>query len=283
MEQKKVLKSLKQIIFLAIFVFCIVPFVSSAPPFSTSTSTTGYVLAFSEVDIIKVNTPFDVNIHVFNVSNGNPIPASTTLNCTLHLYNQTGDHIYDGRMIRYTQSDHGVQNEFVTRLTKGNFSSTGTYELLVQCNSTDLGGAIKYSLQVTNYGEELTTASAILYSIGIIVFILLFVGSIIFIFSFSGKDEKGEEGELLSINVLKYAKAGLMLLSYTLFVVIIFLISNIFMAYLNDQSVGKFFFILFKVLMRLLYLFIVLTFLWAFVRMFKDIQNKKFLERGGYG
>lgn len=136
--------------FMFLFLFS---FVSAQPPFVQSSSlSTGYEIEIPEINPLKQNQNFVSNFHVFNISNGYPISNAST-SCSIHLYNSSGTSLFEGNVPHATTD---VVNEWKITLLGGNFSNTGFYGYLIQCNSstTSLGGFANVGFEVTPYGFE---------------------------------------------------------------------------------------------------------------------------------
>lgn len=131
---------------LFLIVITLLPLASSASPF-ISASDNGCQITPIVRDTLSVNQAFDFNFHVFNFSNGVPL-SNTTLSCYFHLYNQTGDHSYSTTLKNDPYSEHQVINEWAARLSETNFSSSGYYAYLVQCNGTQMGCEDKGAFKV---------------------------------------------------------------------------------------------------------------------------------------
>jgi len=174
----------KYLFLFAIFLFAMLPFVSSAPPFTTSTtSSTGCTIAPIVRETLKTNQSFDFNFHVFNTSNGVPL-SNSTLQCNFHFYNQSGDHVFSTNLKNDPFSEHLVVNEWAERMMGGNISKVGQYAYIIQCNGTNIGCADKGAFTVTNSGLELTTGRSIL-DIGLLfLFVIFLIGAIAIFFKF---------------------------------------------------------------------------------------------------
>jgi hypothetical protein len=150
----------------------LLPVVLAAPPF-VSSNIGGCQITPVAREVLKINTSFDFNFHVFNYSNGIPL-SNTTLDCEFHFYNQTGDHSYTAKLKNDPFSENKVINEWAARMEGGNISTIGTYAYLVQCNGTNTGCADKGYLIVTQSG--LNPAGDILVMFIYILFILAALG-----------------------------------------------------------------------------------------------------------
>lgn len=163
-------------IFILIFlVLC--SFAYAAPPTKNiDFGQSGLDIKIPIYNTITTGSAFDFNIHLFNISNGVPIDNTSTT-CVLHIYNQSGDHIYGEFMIHEAYSEHFVNNEWVSRLNSSIFSSRGEYNIITQCNNSFLGGhavenfgVMDNSFDVSN--DTTTALSLTVFMISIIIGLL---------------------------------------------------------------------------------------------------------------
>lgn len=133
-------------------------------------------------------------------------------------------------------------------------TKAGTQYTYSFCNTTDLGTYIvngigdpdgsvaiwSYDLDVNLMGEELTQAKTTLY------FILLIIGFVFFGLTFYGavrfpfKNKRNEEGDLISINDLKYLKIAMFVFSYLEFLFIMSIAKNLAGGFLFNGGLYEF-------------------------------------------
>ena len=162
------------------FVFCflfiiMIGLVSAVKPLTSVTSDEGYLVKVTQDSAIQTGQNHSFELHVFNVSNGMPITSGIA--CYMHLYHNTGKHLYEGMD---ATPDHMFDYSF--DLLSGNFTSRGEYEAKFQCNSTTLGGESQLYFIVNDYGEELTTAHSFKFNASMFFMMILFIMAIIGIF-----------------------------------------------------------------------------------------------------
>ncbi len=167
------LKKINLIIFSIIFLFVIIPFVSSAPP---QENPDGLKIRSGIKDYLKIGNDYDVHIHVFNINDGLPV---TDASCYLHLYHSNGTHII-------TLEDDTIDYDFdyTFRLDQNNITEKGSHPYIIQCNTSTLGGFISGELIFNNYGEELKEGSAITFNFSMVFLMVLWVLAVIGIFAF---------------------------------------------------------------------------------------------------
>lgn len=169
---------MKRAIIFFLMVLLVIPIVLSAPPLQVFIGDTkGLEIRSTLFPAIKVNNNFDFTFHVFNKSDG-LLMTNETVTCYFCLFNNTGDHVarIDNKDIEF---DDGV--DFVVSVTASNFSETGDFHYIMQCNTTAVGGFISYFFKVTPTGTEIDETQG-LVSIGLIISIILLA----FMFCFYG-------------------------------------------------------------------------------------------------
>jgi len=132
-------------VFLLLFFIFMISSVSSAQPVQINTGDTGIEVEYSNYDIAKLNTPFQLNTHAFNKSDGNILTVAST-DCSFHLYNSTGHEIYDEMFL-----ETGL-HEFYKDINSSIFSDLGIHSYLIHCNSTGIGGFASGNYNVTPTG-----------------------------------------------------------------------------------------------------------------------------------
>jgi hypothetical protein len=169
----------------SLLLLCIVAsnFVSSAPPFTTSTTTSGYEIRPPQLEVLKSNQDYDFPIHIFNVTNG--VPITSGVSCFMHLYNQQQSNIL-------TLEQDAVNEDtfdYAFHITGGNLTK-GSYFANFQCNSSTLGGAVVYQFSVSDNGTVPSTAQSILLG-GLLASLVVFMCLTLFGF-FSVQNEKAK-------------------------------------------------------------------------------------------
>lgn len=159
-------------VFYFLFIILVVNTILAVPPFQTTTGTIGYDVIVPPFDSIKQDMNFEFFVHVLNKSDGKQIPNSFA-SCSLHIYNFAGAHVIQMGMVAETEPD--VINEFALNIDKGNFTEQGMYGYIVQCNSSNIGGASSDSFIVSPSGLSNTLGFyAIIFGIALFLIILGF-------------------------------------------------------------------------------------------------------------
>lgn len=271
---------LKVLVSLLIFfsLLFVVNFVSAQPFIQPTSFTEGYEIKIPPFGVLKQNTDFHFHFHVFNISDGVPITDISTT-CQFHLYNNSGNHLFENNSIKY-EIDHGSVNEWEVKVDGGNFSQLGSYSYIVQCNSTGLGGFESVEFEVTGTGQEFTQPKAILFlglmALLIFLFIIIFKG----IQMLPITDEFDEEGTLLSVNKLRYVRPVLYVVEWFLIVALMFIGSNMALAYMGTALLGDVLFVIFQIMFGLSLPMIVVWFVYILYSVFQDKKMKEYTERG---
>lgn len=158
--------------------------------------------------------------------------------------------------------------------------TTGVYEAKVFCSGTTDGWSA-FLYEVTPTGTKLSTPQSIIYFV-LLGFLILLLVLDMFGIGFVGAKSKGAttNEELLSVSSLKYVKSVLYVTGYALLWGIIFIASNISLAYLNFEMLGTFLFTLSKIMLILIFPIFIIWFIWIFVKIFQDKEMKSMIERG---
>ena len=233
-----------------VLLLCILLFINLISGVSTVINqqfTEGFALKIPYDNHIKFGSDFEIEVHVFNISSG--YPRDIGLGCYLHLYNKSGRHILE--MYDDTVS-HNFDYSFLIKAN--NFTEIGTYNYVVQCNSSKLGGYVEDYLIVTKDGSEFVYSKEMfIITLLVLSIILLMTG--------------------LSFNNEKYLlKSGLIILS----ILVCILAINSVYSFIPDSSIlnlmGISVLIIFIALfiLLILYLFIIWT-----IETLKSVKQKE--------
>lgn len=243
-----------------VYLFILLPIVFSAPPVSqVQQFTEGYVIKVPMTEILPKNQTIKFNFHVYNISTGMPIASGLT--CYFHLYNSTGNHIYESPII--TTIDHLFDYE--AKVDKGNFTKPGYYSYVFQCNSTSLGGYVENLITVTPNGEIPGTSVSLFYITLLFIIIFLFVLIVILFFNI----------ESLIMRVTSIS------LGYLLLVAISFIawqMSDNFVW--SSTYMTRFFYLLFQILMFGALPLFLGFFAWYFLSLMKIKEIQDLINKG---
>lgn len=261
----------RAILILAAIIFAGI--VHAAPPsMVTGDFTSGFTIQIPIKEVYKVNAPYNFEIHVFNKTSGMPITSG--IGCYFHLYNRTGDHIYQG--FDNTASSDGLDYNFI--LSGSNFSQQGQYYYNVQCNNSIYGGFAGEYVYVTAQGVPYSTTHGIVYSAILFILIFIFIMLVFFSMTIDTNDSR-IDNRVVRINYKKYLQIFLVCISYVTFIAINYFAWNISYGILEFTELAKFFMFLFKTSYALMYPIFIVVIIWSVAQYIKDRKVEEFIKR----
>jgi len=212
---------MKKITTLILIVFFLVTLlglnVSAAAVQVNVNENTGIDIAYPKYEILKLNTTYTFDFQVFNRSNGKLL-TNTTTNCTLHIRNSVGDHIYEENS-NFSSNDFDFENEVSNSI----LSVTGLHAYIINCNTDEIGGFASGTFDVTLNGKA--RPEGIVKVIFFTFFIVILFGSLFSFLKILGhwKD--------LEVDILEFAQAiGIYL--------VIFAYQYLALTYLGDPVIN---------------------------------------------
>jgi len=165
--------------------------------------------------------------------------------------------------------------EFCNTSVLGRYDVLGSGDLEAADTSFDI-----LWFDVTYIGKQLSEASAVMYIGFLALLVLVFFLNFIGMGFLPNRNQKDEEGRILSISYLKYFRNVLWMTGYFLFIAIIYVASNLAFAFMEEQFVANILFTIFKITFGAAPVIIILWLIWIFVSMFHDKQFQQMLNRG---
>jgi hypothetical protein len=269
----------KEIFVLSVFVLVVCThLVSSAPPFiSSPTVTEGITIEHPIVDPVKINEFHEFHFHIFNASTGMPMNG-TGVTCFFHLYNKWGIHIFKLESVPFPADE---RFDYEVNVSSGNFSYSGQYSFIFQCNTSTQGGFYEHDFLVNGIGEALTTEKSILYSLIWIVSFLMFLGLLIYGLGADGNNKKDEmSGYVLAVSNVKYLKIFSLAICYVILVFLSYFSWMLCYSYLDMEFMSSIFqFIFYALAIATLPLFILLVYI-LIANGVRDHQIGEMISRG---
>jgi len=188
--------------------------------------------------------------------------------------------------ISYPNGSSMISNLNTTSLGLGSFKYQltfpiqGIYKIQSFCYNGTASSSNNEEIEVTYDGNYLDISRTIMYLGLTSVLGLLFVLILIIIPKLPSSDIMNDEGLIININQLKYLRPVMYALSWGLLLGIIFMISNISIAYLPTNMFGTFFFSIYRVMFILTLPMLIIWFIFMFVKIWRDREIKHMLERG---
>lgn len=197
-------------------------------------------------------------------------------NCT---YNNISKLFYPNQTVAVSNAvmtaDDTIYNySFCNTYTQGKYIVNGFGDL------DGIKTGWNYDFEITRTGFELNQARSLMF-IGLLgLLIFLFIVNIGAISMLPSKDNYDEDGVLISINQMKYIRPVLWVVEWFLLIAIIFIGSNISLAYLGTTLIGNLLFKIYYMMMALSLPMFVLWFIFIFYNIFQDKKMKGYIERG---
>ena len=267
---------MNKLIYLFIFIF-LISSVSGQPAFITNDLATGLDIDPLVYGNLKQSQDFTLHLHVYNNTNGLLVTNATT-NCSVHLYNSSGNHILTSMNIDW---DNKAEWELV--INGNNFSKVGVYSMEVWCYGrlgSGVGGANRLYFDVTSAGKDTNTPNAIIYGIMFAILIGLFVLSSYIFIETPFNNPKNEYGELTGVDWKKYIKIGALTTSYIVALALSYFAWAISFGILEFTEMSNIFLVIFKVLSIGLYLVVPVTVTLTLIVLFKDWNIYQDVQRG---
>ena len=161
-------------------------------------------------------------------------------------------------------------------ITGGNFSNLGVHCINIECDE----GYGSICREVTYGGDEITQQQVYIYLGGLIFLILLILGISIIIRKLPSKNSVDDQGMIVQINQLKHLRNVLWVVIWTLVLGMVFIISNLAIAYLNNSMLGEFFFTLYQIMFWVTIIAVPVYFIWIFYKIWQDKEMKRLMGRG---
>lgn len=218
--------------------------------------------------------PLDSNVNLrFRCTLNDQIPsAGTTYNISI-FYDKTGAVIVDNEQANALGS--GLFN-----FTQS-FNLTGDYQVISLC----IDGVNNFSsdgfIHITAGGEELSTDESILYVLLFLFVFFIFSFCTFFAFAIPFKNDRSDEGFILSIAKKKYFKLFAIFGSYASLVWLFNLMLAISINFLPIQQFTGLFTLIFNVMLFMSWPLLLMMIIWAGVTAVKDSNIKEEILRFG--
>lgn len=171
-ENGKKALSLKGVIFSAIILlfFLFLTSIASSDKI-TNVGDNGLQIFAPHYETIKQNYVFELNFHVSNISNGVQF-LNTEVDCYLHLYNTTGHHTFESRVL--DKDSNGYDHKIYINNGGTNFSDLGEHSYYIWCNRTvsNLGGESAGTFEVIPSGYNISVGLyliLLIVSLGVVI------------------------------------------------------------------------------------------------------------------
>ena len=263
----------QRLIWFPLLLLFLFPLVSAVPPITSEfVSDKNLVIEATFSNYYKIGEPAQIFIHVFNKTSGEKLD-NTTVDCDVELTNRNGTLILSGTP-SYT-GHHWLMTRSASVITE-----SGIYAVSVFCNSTDTSGYKSVYFEANMVGSELTEARSLLYLGFLGLFVLVLFLNFLGMSYLPDKNTRDEEGKLMSISYLKYFRNVLWMVGYGIFLMIVYLASNIAFAFLEQEMMAKALFMIFQVGYMLAPVIVVVWGIYILAQIIDDKRMKQLLNRG---
>jgi hypothetical protein len=245
--------------FLVFLLIAILPLVSSKPTVTVSTIG-GLEILFPNYEYLQQNEGYDFYWHLFNETG---LLTNTSATCYFHLYSkeQESEHIFTANNVKTFTNNR----DFEVSINATNFSTSGDYCVLIECNTSVQTGGVEKCFEVTPKGIEITTGRAIL-DFGMLLILVIFLIGTVFIF-------------IESNNLL--AKVGTVGFGYLLLIAITFVSWNVSSDFIiSNGFVAEMFRILFITLIVMAFPLLIGAFAWYVIMLFKIKEIERLMDKG---
>lgn len=198
--------------------------------------------------------------------------SCTNVNVSVKYPNSTYA-LYEGEMFQVGGGDWFYN--FCDTNTLGRHYVSGHGDL----SGTDTGFSVLW-FDVTYIGKQLNEASSVMYIGFLALLVLIFFLNFVGMGFLPNRNQRDEEGRILSISYLKYFRNVLWMSGYFLFIAIVYIASNLAFAFMEEQFVANMLFTIYKVAFGVAPVILILWVIWIFVSIFHDKQFQSMLNRG---
>lgn len=162
----------------------------------------------------------------------------------------------------------------------GNFTKVGEYSYVYDCGNAaeKVTGSIGFDITYT--GNDITDQEIDVYYMSIFILLFFFIFLMLLNTKIPSSDSVDENGIILQISNLKHLRPVLYGFSWGIILAIMFIVSNITIAYLPTSMIGGLFFALYTIMFWITIVAIPLWFAWIFTGIFRDREFKQMIERG---
>lgn len=227
------------------------------------------VLPLSFAAIYKQGDTIDIKISC--TLNGFPCTSSALCNFTSEYPN--GSYLVNNKEMNYISG-----GDF--NYTLPSSSVTGEYPFKTSCSQEGNNETIKSSFEITQTGSELSTAQGIVYVVVLIASLFAFILALIGAIKIPFKNTRNDEGQIISVNDLKFVKIFLCFASYLLLMWIFFLVRNISLAFLELEATYYFFNLFYWFMLAFLFPIFVVFIIFSVIIFLESKKIKKALKRG---
>ncbi len=151
--------------FLVFALLLLLPMAAAVKPTQTNTGDIGIDIGFPTAEALPLNTAFDLHLHIFNKSDETPLTDGSA-QCGVHIYDPMGHHILKNESIGFDGLEYELE------INDSLFTEAGVYGYIITCNTTNIGGFARGSIEANLNGAIIEESDAIVY-VGVLFFIFI--------------------------------------------------------------------------------------------------------------
>jgi len=185
--------------------------------------------------------------------------------------------------INYPNSSVIISNQEMTKsgmTFNYTFCNTSTLGVYTYDYFDYAGNTYVNSFEISYSGEEVTSEQIYIWIIGLIFLVGLIFGTGFIIHKLPSQDATDSEGSIVQISNLKYVRKFLWIFIWGISLAIVFILSNLSLAYIPNQLMGNFFFMLYRVMFWFTILGLPLSIVWLFYKVWEGKEFQKMINRG---
>lgn len=232
------------------------------------------LIGIASATTYKQSTPVDLKVPCTNSTDG---LCSDSASCNITIIDPENKEVI---------SNLTMTNQMMFRLyfnftlNETHTRKNGEYSRIVYCCDNNECGISTANFNINVGGKELTTGEGLVYVIfliaSIFIFLLCLWGALIIPF----KNQRDEEGRVVSVNDLKYLKIVCIVLSYILLMWIFGILRSITSSFAILDGASKLFYYLFWIMFSFVWPAIVLSLLFTLIVFLESKKLKKAIDRG---
>lgn len=222
----------------------------------------GSALNFEQNSNIDLKVPCQ-----FNGSN-----CDSTAVCNASVAYPNGSLMIENQLL--TNGGNGVPN-----ISISDSSVLGTYIVSAVCTQSGISGGTVFEFEISRTGTQLSTGQGILYTIFLIAAIAIFGLMLYWAIRLPFRNQRDGEGEIISINDLKYLKIFLSAMSYVVLMFIFGILRSITYSFLILPGPDRFFELMYTIMLSFLWPLIIVSLLFALIIFITDRKLSKSIER----
>lgn len=188
--------------------------------------------------------------------------------------------------IYYPNGTAMIENVGTTPLGSGSFTYTtsfseqGIYKVKMFCSDGTYSYSDEGSYKINYTGEEISNEQTYVYILALIFLVAVIFGTGFIINILPSADSMDVIGNIIQVSWLKYLRPVLWVFIWGLSLSIVFILSNLGIAYLSNPMIGNLFFVIYQIMFYITIIAVPIYFIWIFVKIAQDKEMQRMINRG---